>query len=448
MDIAVIGLGKLGAPLAALLAAKGYRVTGVDVDPETVRAINARVAPVFEPGLSELLQQAAGKLTATEDVRQAVAKSDATFVIVPTPSDENGEFSLKFVHPALEGIGTALRDNDGFHLVVITSTVMPGAMGNEIRPALERHSGKRCGVDFGLCYNPEFIALGTVIKNMLEPDMVLIGESDKRSGDMLEDIHRVVCDNEPALARMNWINAELTKLAVNTFVTTKISYANMLAEVCEQLPGADVDTVTNALGVDTRIGKKYMRGATAFGGPCFPRDNVAFAVMARRLGGRAILAEATIEVNQRQVQRLADLVSARISRNGTVAILGLAYKPDTDVAENSPGVAVAQLLSEAGLQVRVYDPAALDNARRDLADTVEYADSMLSCIRGASAIVVTTPWAEFKLFDADVLADADTSPTVVDCWRILDRDRMTKVADYVVVGAGPPDETLSGEAGV
>ena len=159
------------------------------------------------------------------------------------------------------------------------------------------------------CLGPTWSATGAgrscgrswmaVIKNMLEPDMLLIGESDKRSGDMLEDIHRVVCDNEPALARMNWINAELTKLAVNTFVTTKISYANMLAEVCEQLPGADVDTVTNALGVDTRIGKKYMRGATAFGGPCFPRDNVAFAVMARRLGARAILAEATIEVNQR-----------------------------------------------------------------------------------------------------------------------------------------------------
>ena len=260
---------------------------------------------------------------------------------------------------------------------------MPGSCETELVPALERASGRRVGDSLGLCYSPEFIALGNVIRDMLEPDMVLIGESDGRAGDMLERLYAGVCENDPPFRRMSLVNAELTKIAVNTYVTMKISFANTLADLCERLPGADVDAVTDALGLDTRIGGKYLRGAIAFGGPCFPRDNKAFAELARELGTEAPLAEATDSVNEAQTQRLVRIVRSHVEDGESVGILGLAYKPDTGVVEESPGVALAAGLAEAGgHEINVYDPAATARATRDSRRACERAPPSRSCSSG------------------------------------------------------------------
>src|SRR6478735_459302 len=322
MKISVIGLGKLGAPLAAVFASKGFPVIGTDLNPAFVNAINAGRAPVDEPNLQELISDNRERLQATVDASAAVAATDVTFVIVPTPSDPDGRFTNRFILDAMQMVGEGLRRKTAYHVVVITSTVMPGSTGGEIRAALELHSGRRVGDGLGLCYNPEFIALGTVVRDMLSPDMILIGESDARAGDMLQRIYERSCDSRPVIRRMNFVNAELTKIAVNTYVTTKISYANMLADICDRLPGADVDAVTQAVGSDSRVGAKYLRGAIGYGGPCFPRDNVAFASLARSLGARADLAEATDSINQYQVERVLGAVQARLPEGGTVAILG------------------------------------------------------------------------------------------------------------------------------
>jgi UDPglucose 6-dehydrogenase len=223
MKISVVGLGKLGAPLAAVLASKGFRVVGTDVDPAFIEAINSGKAPIDEPHLQELIDENRARLRATGDAGAAVAETDATFIIVPTPSDATGRFSNQFVLDALESVGHGVRQKSGYHLVVITSTVMPGSTGGEIRAALETHARRRVGETLGLCYNPEFIALGSVVRDMLSPDMILIGESDPKAGDMLESIYYETCDNKPLIRRMSFVNAELTKIAVNTFVTTKIS---------------------------------------------------------------------------------------------------------------------------------------------------------------------------------------------------------------------------------
>ena len=180
---------------------------------------------------------------------------------------------------------------------------------------LEKASGKRMGADFGLCYSPEFIALGSVIRDFLNPDMLLIGESDKRAGDFLQSLYAEVCENKPALARMSFVNAEITKLAVNTYVTTKISYANMLARICEKLSGANVDVITSALGLDTRIGSKYLKGAVSYGGPCFPRDNLALAQLAQQLGVPPDLAQTVDRFNRAQISWLADLVQHQSERH-------------------------------------------------------------------------------------------------------------------------------------
>ena len=341
MRVSVIGLGKLGSPLAAVLASKGHEVIGVDLNPEFVRLLNEGRAPVQEPRLQELIDASQGRLRATVDVEEATLQSEISFVIVPTPSDAKGAFTNKYVIEAVTAIGKALRKMDSYHVVNITSTVMPGSMGGEIRRALESASGRIVGKDLGLCYNPEFIALGSVIRDMLLPDAILIGESDTRAGDLLESIYRTSCENNPPVQRMNFVNAELTKISVNTFVTTKISYANMLADICDRLPGADVDVVTNAVGMDSRIGRKYLKGALGYGGPCFPRDNVAFGSLARSVGARADVAEATDRINRYQIDRLVSAVASRLNRGARVGILGLSYKPETGVIEESQGVMLA-----------------------------------------------------------------------------------------------------------
>lgn len=433
MKISIIGLGKLGAPMAAVMAQKGHTVVGVDLNPAYVTAIQQCRAPVKEPGLAEMVAANRERLSATSSYDDAVLATDATFIIVPTPSDADGRFSMRYVLAAAEKIGAALRKKSSWHLVVLSSTVMPGSTGGQLLPALEAHSGKKCGAGFGLCYNPEFIALGSVIRDMLNPDMILIGESDERSGALLEQLYTGVCESSPKIRRMNYVNAELTKISVNTFVTTKISYANMLAQVCETLPGADVDVVTGALGCDSRIGAKYLKGALGYGGPCFPRDNVAFSAMARANGVPALLAEATDELNRRQVPRLAEWMLSRLPHGGTAGVLGLSYKPDTEVIDESQGVAIAQALLKAGAKVVVYDPAAMENAMPLLVGHVVFARSAAECAKAADVLAITTAWAEFKELRAEDLDGV----AVIDCWRVLDRDRAAAAGEYLTLGKPP-----------
>ena len=435
MKLSIIGLGKLGAPMAAVMAHKGHMVVGVDVNADYVAAIQQGHAPLRETGLEEMIQANRERLTATMDYEEAVLGTDATFIIVPTPSDPDGTFSLRNVMIAAGKIGAALRKKQGWHLVVLSSTVMPGSTGGKLLPALEASSGKKCGEGFGLCYNPEFIALGSVIRDMLNPDMILIGESDDRSGEILERLYTGVCDSNPHIRRMNHVNAELTKISVNTFVTTKISYANMLAQVCETLPGADVDVVTSAIGCDSRIGQKYLKGALGYGGPCFPRDNLAFSALARANGVPPILAEATHQLNQSQAPRLAKWILARLPEGGTVGVMGLSYKPNTEVIEESQGLALAKHLLSVGVPVVVYDPAAMENAQPQLAGKVTFATSAADCARQADVLAITTPWAEFRDISPQ---DFKRHGTVLDCWRLLDKDAVGAVVEYLALGFGAP----------
>ncbi|MGB6199163.1 MAG: nucleotide sugar dehydrogenase [Candidatus Acidiferrales bacterium] len=415
--ISVVGLGKLGAPMAAALATKGLNVIGVDGDAAKVEAIQQCRPPVFEPELAESIRLAGNRLTATSDVGQAVALTDITFVVVATPSEPNGSFSLRYVLPVCETIGAALARKQSQHVVVITSTVMPGMTGGPIREALERASGKRVGRDFGLCYGPEFIALGSVIRDFLNPDFLLIGESDPSAGERLEAVYHLVCENRPPVVRMNFVNAEIAKLSVNTYVTTKITFANMLARICERLPEADVDVVTRALGLDARIGGKYLKGAVSYGGPCFPRDNLALAALAVEIGAPADLAQATHRFNRGQITWLADRVVECLSPGQTVGILGLTYKPNTDVVEEAVGMLLAQELVSRGVALVAYDPRGGRNSPSGhglrLAATAE------ECIAESAVVVVSTPWPEFARIPAEQWARRGAPRIVLDCWRAL-----------------------------
>jgi UDPglucose 6-dehydrogenase len=445
MRIAVVGLGKLGGPLAAVLASKGNEVLGVDVNSEVVRLVNEGRAPVAEPGLQDLVTASGERLRATTDFA-AAANSEVIIVLVPTPSDERGAFTNAYILSALEGLGPALGGRDEYQVVVVGSTVMPGSCDSEIRPALERLSGRQVGDSLGLCYSPEFIALGKVIQDMLTPDVVLIGESDSRAGAVIERIYSRVCENDPPFRHMALVNAELTKIAVNTYVTMKISYANALADICERLPGGDVDSVTDAIGLDSRIGGKYLRGALAYGGPCFPRDNKAFAVLARDIGADPALAEATDAINVAQSDRLARIVGSRLSGGNAVGVLGLSYKPDTGVIDESPGVALAQLLARDGYEVSVYDPVAVDAALSRLPEDVHGCASGVELLERSDLVVIATPWPEFADLPFESRNGESQRRVVIDCWGILSEAEYGEAVEIVRLGRALDDrvETETG----
>jgi UDPglucose 6-dehydrogenase len=436
MDISVIGLGKLGSPLAAVLASKGHQVIGVDLNPDFVTKINSRIAPVAEPCLQELISTHHSRLKATSSYEEAILHSDVTFVIVPTPSDEEGLFTNRYLLAAIEHMGKAIAKKSTYHLVVITSTVIPGSTDGEIKQALEKASGKQVGPHLGLCYNPEFIALGSVIRNMLYPDMILIGESDEQAGDMLEAIYKTTCENTPPVKRMNLVNAEVAKISINTFVTTKISYANMLSDICDRLPGGDVSVVTEAIGLDSRIGSKYLKAAVAFGGPCFPRDNTALTSFAEKIGARADIAKATQEINAYQNMRLLHLIQEQ-APSKKIGILGLSYKPGTYVVEESQGIHLANQLIEKGYELIVYDPVAMSEAKKSLNKHVQMASSVRQCFTQSDLMVILIPWPEFSLeITPQLLQEVGGTKVIIDCWRLLGKPEFATLCKLVYLGYG------------
>ncbi|HTY81965.1 MAG TPA: nucleotide sugar dehydrogenase [Dehalococcoidales bacterium] len=435
--ISVFGIGKLGLPLAAAAANKGYQVIGVDTNQAIIDAVNAGKSPYYEPGLAELVAKVHPNLKATMDYGEAVRNSSVSFIVVPTPSEPDGSFSTKFVESVVEKLGKELKNKSEFHVITLDSTVLPGCTERVLKQALEKETGKKCGVDFGVCYSPEFIALGSVIRDFTNPDVVLIGESDEKTGSILEAIYRDVCANNPPIVRTTIQNAELAKISLNAYVTMKISFANTLAEMAEKLPGGDADVISKMLGFDSRIGRKYLSGSLAFGGPCFPRDNKAFASVARRLGTQANLAETTDVVNRKQIERIVRLVEQSVGslKNKEIAVLGLTYKANTDVIEEAAPVKIARELLEKGAKLTVYDPAGMNNARKVLGEKgVRYAGSAKECLKNTEFCLVSTPWDEFKSFTPADFTGAMKKARLLDCWRLYNKPEFKQNIEYYAIG--------------
>ena len=395
--LSVFGLGKLGACMAATLAQRGFEVLGVDVNPEVVRRINQGEPPVNEPLLTETISQGRARLRATTDAREAV-ETDASFFIVPTPSLPDGSFSNEFLMRAIQPLAKATKEaGKKGHVFVCSSTTTPGACRQVIIPMLEQHSGGICGRDFGFCYNPEFIALGSVIRGLLEPDLVLIGESDQRTGDLLEDLYHQYNANQPHIARMSVTSAELAKISLNSYITMKISFTNQLRMMAERYPDTNVHAILDAIGSDSRVGRKYFRAGLSYGGPCFPRDNRLVSYAAMQVGLSAPLAEASDCVNETTKQRIAQQALACLKRGDTVAILGMAYRPGTAVTEESAGLYIAQALKRSGCRVLVHDYAANPANSPGLLEFEMIPDPVrLEDDHRVNAVIICCPWPEYE----------------------------------------------------
>jgi UDPglucose 6-dehydrogenase len=433
MRVSVVGLGKLGLCLAGVFARRGVHTIGVDINGRVVNAVNSGECPVIEPGLEEIIADCAGStLVATEDHRQAVAESDITFILTATPSNPDGTFSNRYVESAVRSVAEAYRDlKKRDHIFVISSTVKPGSTTQRLIPMIEEISGRRLNIDFAMCYNPDFVALGDVVKGFMAPDLIIIGQSNDAAGACLERLHQRVCINEPKIFRMSIPSAEIAKVSLNAYITVKISFANVLGNICENVPDADVDAVTNALGADRRISPHYFRAGLAYGGTCFPRDTWAFAAICKELGVVADMITATEAVNDFQHEHLYESVikQCQAARAKSVAILGLAFKPRTPVIVESSGVRLIEKLLGTELAIIAYDPLAMENVQALFEDRVTYAGSPLECFQNAEVCVLVNPEPNFRVAAEQY---RESKPLVIiDCWRTLNPAALSPSIRYI-----------------
>ena len=416
--LSLIGLGKLGLPLATVFASKGIYTIGIDVDSGKIDGLNNNRLPFHETDLEDLFSSSRDHLHFTENFKDAINETDVSIILVNTPSDKGSKgFSNAYIKSSLTSLCLELREsNKDYHLIVISSTVMPTTCSNVILPLIEEVSGRKLNEGFGLCYIPDLVALGSIIKDFKNPDMLPVGQSDEKAGNIALEYYSEIIENEAPIQRMSVIDAEITKVSLNAYITMKISFANFIGNICDKLEDANSENVTSALGKDRRISPYYIKAGLAFGGTCFPRDTWAFDEFAKQLGLDAVHVKAADEINQMQHDILYQK-TLNLNRS-KVAILGLGFKANTPVVVESPAIILAERLSDNGYTVNVCDQLALEEAKLVLGPKANYFDSVDACLASSECCVIATPHVGFK----DVKDHLGPDYPTLDCWHILQHD--------------------------
>jgi UDPglucose 6-dehydrogenase len=435
MDISIVGTGYVGLVSGTCLAARGHRVVCVDVDEDKVAQINSGVSPIHEKGLEDLLRRTVGSnLSATIDLAEAVRESEISLIAVGTPF--NGEeIDLRFVRGASRQIGEALRDRQGYHVVVVKSTVVPGTTDEVVRPILEEASGKRAGRDFGVGMNPEFLREGEAVEDFMEPDRIVLGGLDERTLDVLQDMYAVFPQAD--ILRTGNKTAEMIKYTANSLLATVISFSNEIANFCTALGDIDVVDVMRGVHLDKRICPRgedgtriipgfttYLEAGCGFGGSCFPKDVNALIVHGRKAGSPMRILEAAIRVNEEQPGQILSLLHRHFSslEGVRLAVLGLAFKPGTDDMRESPSIPIIQSLLEQKAKIKAYDPVAGSEARKIFGNTtIEYPEELAEAVKGVQAVILLTRWEEFRSLP-QLLNGQSSPPLLVDGRRMFASD--------------------------
>jgi len=395
------GCGRLGFPMAMWTASRGIETVIADKSKTAVQRVQRGDFSCPEPHVEGLGKLASETLTATTDTVQAVLESDLVFVLVQTPSLEDGSFSIEHVLSACNDIGAALKESDGYKVITIASTVMPGHINGPIRERLEAVSGKRAHDDFGLCYSPEFIRQGSIVEDFAMPSFVLIGSEHIQAADLVQIYYETTTANQPVIHHTSIVSAEIAKIGLNTAIVTKVAVANQLALLCHEIEGASANDVLRVIGSDPRIGRKYFSAGSPTGGPCFPRDHKALGIATQQRGLNPGVSEEIVAANRRQLEFVA---AKAVEQGETIGVLGLTYKPDVALFEGSQGIELIEILGE---NVRAYDPAiAVEQSARTLEELVDDSD----------VLVLMTCWDEFRR-----LSGLDLSgKAVLDMWGFYD----------------------------
>jgi len=447
MKVCVVGSGYVGLVTGACLADFGMHVVGVDKDRSKVETLRRGEIPIYEPGLKTLVAKntAEGRLSFTTELGPAIEGSQAVFIAVGTPPRPDGSADLQFIREVARSIGEHLN---GFKVVVTKSTV-PTGTGRMIEEII-RETARAAGHDddFAVVSNPEFLREGSAIEDFMQPDRVVIGSRDPRAIEVMRDIYAPLENADVPFVVSNVETAELIKYASNGFLATKISFINEIARLCEAL-GADVETVARGMGLDNRIGPKFLQTGPGFGGSCFPKDTRAVAQIARDQGLSFRIIEAVLEVNEETKLRMVEKVERAFEglEGKTVALLGLSFKPNTDDMRESPAIPIARGLVAKGATIRAFDPAAMEAAREDLPD-ITYCDNAYEAAQGADGVVIVTEWNQFRSLEWNRLWTLLTRPLVVDLRNLYDPEKIAAAGfRYVSVGRPEADPAGSSETG-
>src|SRR6266536_6560340 len=431
MQIAVVGTGYVGLVTGACFAEFGVDVTCVDVVAEKIERLNAGIMPIYEPGLERLVSKNAhaGRLRFTTDVRQAIEQALVIFLAVGTPPKTDGSPDLSFVEAAVCSIAEHMN---GYKVIVTKSTV-PIGTGEHIRKLISEGQKKR--INFGIVSNPEFLREGAAINDFMRPDRVVIGTADEEAAAIMKDLYRPLYLIEAPFVITSLEAAELTKYAANAFLATKISFINEIANLCESI-GCDVHDVARAIGMDRRIGSKFLHPGPGFGGSCFPKDTQALASVARQFGRDSLIVDAVIEVNRRQRQAMVPKIEKLVGdlQGKTVAILGLAFKPETNDMREAPAIDIISELLKRGAIVRAYDPVSMKESA-DVLPEVTYLADEYEAVTNADALVFVTEWNQFRALDMSRIRDLMKTPKIADLRNIYEPADMRELGfEYVGVG--------------
>lgn len=440
--ISVLGAGYVGLCTAVGFASKGFTVIASEVDEVKADKISRGIPPFHEPGLEEKLKASieSGNLKClVNQTEKAVLETDLTFVTVGTPSKPDGSIDLGYVESAAKEVGDALIQKESYHLTVVKSTVIPGTTQNVVKSLIEKESSKKCGAQFGLCMNPEFLRQGSAFHDTVNADRLVIGSYDKRSGDMLENLYRDFYANSmPPTIRTTLSTAELIKYASNAMLATKISFINTIANICEKIPGADVKVVASAMGLDKRIGPLFLDAGLGYGGSCFPKDVKALIACAKSLGSDAELLDSVENVNRTQPLKAVELCKQQLGSlaGKRVAVLGLAFKPDTDDMREARVLPLINQLLKEHAEVIAYDPVAVKNAKSILGSKIQFAKSAVDCINEADCAIIVTEWQEFQKLSPEDYLKHMKQPVVIDGRRLYDPKRYIGKIKYSAIGLG------------
>ncbi len=439
--VVIVGLGYVGLSTAVSLASK-FHVIGVDSDPMKVALIGHGTAPFREEGLPSLLrkQVRTGTLecTTTYDV---VSDADIVFIAVGTPSTPSGKIDLSQVRSAAKSIGQAIAKSTRHPTVIVKSTVIPGTSKSVVVPILEQYSGKSCGEGFGVCSNPEFLREGQAVQDTLKPSRIVIGPVDQLSRRQVLRFYRKFYGNQlPPVVETSPETAEMIKYASNAFLAAKISFINLIARLCEKIPGSDVNDVAKGMGLDPRIGPLFLQAGPGFGGSCFPKDVQALVRYAKNMGLDTSLLESILAINETQPDNVVSQAEKMLGdvKGKNIAVLGLAFNPNTDDVRESRAIPLIRKLVNKGATVGAYDPMAMEGAKKELGPIVNYSTNAKECVKGADLVIIMTAWDEFKhLNNHDFSKLMGERPRVLDARRIYDPARFSN-AVFAATGLGKP----------
>lgn len=442
--VSIVGMGYVGLCTAVVFTKNGYKLVAVDENQERIDLVNNGISPFHEPDLEQLLQESINNdcLECTSDIDYAILNTDITFLTVGTPTNSDGSIDLKAIKKVATQIGETLAKKDGYHLVVVKSTVVPGTTENVVKPIIEKNSGKTCGPDFGLCMNPEFLSEGSAVEDAFKPYRVVIGEYDKKSGEILEDLYQEIypesSENKVTIKRTTLPTAELIKYANNGFQATKISYINTIANVCQKIPNADVTAIADVMGLDPVISPKFLGAGIGYGGSCFPKDIRAFITFCKSLEYNPIMLKATHEVNEKQAYNVIEIAKRQLKnlKGKKFAILGLAFKPNTDDMRGARSTVIIKKLLEEGSIVTAYDPQAISNAKRDIGDKITYAPSAMECIKDCDCCILVTEWDEFQKLTAEDFMKQTKQPFLIDGRRTFKPQDFNSKIIFAAIGLG------------